>query len=177
MSEESDWKFDLDDLGDGGGGGNDSDLDFDGGSPDLSTLGISTTLMPFSILGVVAFLQKAAVVSSLTAIGLSGLPLTAVVAAFWLIGLTTVAGIGVIAVLTAYTLLAGIIGRSGITFGFGLLGALYFASAAGVATFVFGNLPIIVGFVLASTLLIYGLMLAAMLLVGIVVISAMAYKL
>lgn len=176
MAENEDWRFSLDDLGDDEET-SESSSSFGSNSPDFSSLGISTTLMPFSILGVVTFLEQAAVVSSLTAMGLSGLPLTAVVAAFWLVGLTTVAGVCVIGVLTAYTLLAGIVGRSGVTFGLGLLGALYFGAAVGVASFVFGNLPLIVGFFLASTLLIYALMLAAMLIIGIVVVSLMAYKL
>jgi hypothetical protein len=177
MSDNEDWKFSLEDLGssDSNNGG-DSSLG-SGGSSSASTLGISTTLMPFSILGVVAFLQKSVVVSSLSAIGLSGAALSAVTAAFWLIGLTTVAGIGVIALLTAYALLAGAIGRSGFTFGLGLLGTLYFGAASAVAIYVFGNLPLLVGFVLSSTLLIYAGLLAVVLIFGGVVLSLTAYKL
>lgn len=153
--------LDLSSLGDDGGS---PDFDFDG--PDTQTLGISTTLLPLTILGVVAFLHESVVASSLAAVGFTGLALDALVATFSVLGLLTVGGIGLLAFLTVVAFLVAIIRRSIVATILGLLGVGYFAAAGAIGYFVFSGLPLLVGFVIGSTLLIYGGMLVVAALFG-----------
>jgi len=157
MSDTDNYRFNIDDVGEDE---NTSPPNFN--TPDTSTITIATTLLPFTILGVVAFLQESVMAASLSALGFTGLALDALVAVFSLMGFLTVGGIVLVAFLTVVALLVSVVRRSATAGGLGLLGLLYFGAAFVVATVVFGSLPLLVGYVLASTLIIY----SAMLLVG-----------
>lgn len=168
MNENEDWKFSLDDLGDneGSSGSSDSNIDTDG----LSTAGQGIKLLPFTVAGVYTFLETSAVSAALSGFLGSGLT-AALVTAFWAMGALTVAGIGVLAALTAIASFAAIIKRSGAAFVLSLLGILYFGIAGAVATFAFGSLPFLVGFVIASTVVLYAGMLIVLFFFGSAVIA------
>lgn len=169
MTDNQDWKFDLESLGE-----SDGDSDSDSGSGDfssLSTLGISTVLMPISVLGIVAFLQESVITASFAAIGFTGLALEALVAAFSVLGLLTVAGLGLIVGLTVVALLVALVKRSAVGAVFFLLGFLYLGATYTIATLFLGGLPLLVGYVIASTMLIYLIFVVVAFLAGSAVIA------
>lgn len=169
MTDNQDWKFNLEDLGN-----SDGDSDSSGSSGNfsgLSTLGISTVLMPLSVLGIVAFLQESVITASFAAMGFTGLALEALVAAFSVLGLLTVAGLGLIVGLTAVALLVALVKRSAVgAIGF-LFGFLYLGASYTIATLFLGGLPLLVGYVIASTMLIYLVFVAVAFLAGSAVIA------
>lgn len=128
-----------------------------GNSFDGSSMGITLALLPATIIGVYAFVEKAAVLSAITALfgGASNVAL-AVTTALWIVGGVTLGFIAVIIVASVIALLAGIAGRSALTFGAGLLGSAWAIASYVVGVKFFSALPVAVAFVLASNALIYG---------------------
>lgn len=168
MTDNENWQFDLEDLGNSDGDSDDSSS-FDSSS--FSTLGISSVLMPISVLGIVTFLQESVMVASLSAIGFTGLALEALVAAFSVLGLLTVGGIALIAGLTVIALFVALIKRSVVATVAFLLGFIYLGGAFTIATVFLGGLPLLVGYVIASTMLLYLTFLAVAFLGGTAVIA------
>jgi len=152
MTEDNNWKFSLDDLGDENSSSSSGESNFDGSS--ISTVGQGLKLLPFTVAGVFTFLQTSAVSASLSGFLGSGLT-AALVTAVLAIGALTVAGIGVMAALVVVAFLAALVKRSAAAGILAFLGILYFGITAAVATFVFGSLPFLVAFVISSTVVIY----------------------
>jgi hypothetical protein len=121
----------------------------------FSNLGVSTTLLPLSVLGVVAFLQEAVLVESLSSIGFTGLALDALVTAFSVVGFITVLSIVFLAVITFIGIISLLAVRSVAGGAVGLLGVLYFGGSYTIAATFLSNMPLLVGYVLGSTILIY----------------------
>lgn len=152
MTDNENWQFDLEDLGNDSGDGDESSS---GNMSSLSTLGISTVLMPISVLGIVTFLQESVMVASLSAIGFTGLALEALVAAFSVLGLLTVGGLALFVGITVIALFVALVKRSVVATVVFLLGFIYLGGAFTIATLFLGGLPLLVGYVIASTMLIY----------------------
>jgi hypothetical protein len=152
MTDNENWQFDLEDLSNDNG---DSDGSSSGNMSSLSMLGISTVLMPISVLGIVTFLQESVMVASLSAIGFTGLALEALVAAFSVLGLLTVGGLALFVGMTVIALFVALVKRSVVATVVFLLGFIYLGGAFTIATVFLGGLPLLVGYVIASTMLIY----------------------
>lgn len=123
----------------------------------LGSFGTGALLLPLSIFGIYAFIDKAAVLSAVTSVlgGASGIA-AGVTAAFWIIGLLVVIAIVGVAVLTAWSIILALVKRSVLHAIAGALGMLYFVVGYGVAINVFPGLPLLVAFVLATNLAVYG---------------------
>lgn len=165
-----DFKFGVDDVGGDAERAESNESNVDGSALKEGFSFTGLVLMPLTILAVFAFIQKATVVSALTAMfgGAAGLAV-AVATAAWVVGAIIVGVIGLIVVATVVALLTGIVKRSGAQFGLGLLGAIYLAIGSAGATYLFGNVPFLVGFMLTTTLLSWG---AILVIGGIVIIGA-----
>ena len=166
------FKFDIDDVG--------SDADTESNDDSSVSEGVkdgfsftALTLLPLTILSVYAFLEKAVVVAALTSMfgGASGLAV-AVGTTAWLVGGIVVGVLGLLAFLTVVALLAGVVKQSGAELLIGTLGVLYFAAGYAGATYLFAEVPLLVGFMLTTTLISWGavLVIGSFVMVGALII-------
>lgn len=172
MVDNQEWKFSPEDLANSDGDSNENRSS--GSFSSISTFGISTVLMPLSVLGIVAFLQESVITASFSAMGFTGLALEALVAAFSVLGLLTVAVVGLIVGLTTVALLVALVKRSAVGAIFFLIGFLYLGAAYTISTLFLDGLPLLVGYVIASTMLIYLSFVAVAFIIGSAVIAISA---
>lgn len=149
----------------------DSTEDTDGS--DFSPSGATLALLPLTIAGIVAFLEKAAALAAMESLLGAGLMATAVTEALFVVGAITTGFIGALALVVVVALFVAVVKRTAIPALVAGLGLVYFGASYAVATFVFTGLPLLVAFVLASNLLLYGAMILVVVLVGSGVVAAL----
>lgn len=148
----TDYKFDVDEVGEETASSVDTDSSFD--SLNISSL----LLLPLTVIGVYAFIDKALVVAALEGF-LGGSLALGIGSAFWVVGAITVGAIGLIAIGSVAALVIGLVTQSGAKVAVGLIGIVYFIVGYVGANALFTELPLLVGFVLTSSLVIWGLFL------------------
>lgn len=110
-------------------------------------------MLPITIAGLVAFLEKGATVAAVESAFGVGLFTTAIVESLWVVGLIVLSILAVVGLLSALLLVGGLIRWSVPSVVLGLLGVLVYALGAIVATVLFPSLPLLVGFVLSVNIL------------------------
>ena len=148
--------MELDDIGsDKSSGSNDY-------APDSSAL----VLLPFTIWGIVAFIEKGAALAAAESLFGAGLLATAITEAFWVVGFITVMFIAAIAVITFAAFIAGIVRRKPGPIALGFIGLGYFLVSIGVALTLFSGLPLLVAFLLASNVFLWAVIVIIVVIVG-----------
>lgn len=150
------WEFDPSDVGEDNDN-DDTDTSSSGSTGAGNTVGTGLFMLPLTIVGIYAFVAKATVLSALESIVGSGGLALAITNAFWIIGLLSVAFIAIAAILTVLNLLAAVVKQSFGNMAIGLIGIVYFAIGSAGATFLFGDVPFLVGFMLTTNLVIGGI--------------------
>jgi len=137
----------------------------DSGS-DYAPSGGTLALLPLSIAGIVAFLEKATALAAIESLFGAGLFATALTEALFVVGAITTGFIGAIAFVVAVAWLVALVKRSALGAIVAVVGTAYFAISGAIGYYVFSGLPLLVGFVLASNIVLYGAIIIVVALVG-----------
>lgn len=169
------FKYDPTDLEDDGEVADSTDTST-GTNTGLTDAISGLLLLPFSVIGLYAVTDKAAVLAAIEALVGAGGVASAITAAFWVVGVVTVAVLGVMLAFTVGAFIAGLVTRSKSIFGLSMLGVAYFAGGSAGALTYFNSLPFLVGFILTTNLILGGAFVTVLALVGFVGLVLAAMK-
>jgi len=163
----SDYKFDPTDM-------DESDNEQAAASPSGDSFGLSDlgglTMLPFTVIGVYAAVEKAVVLSAVESIiGASGLA-SAITIGFQISGLLVLGGLGLLGVIGLVSLIVGVGWQSAIHITISLAVGVGVAVAWLGATYLFSGVPLLVGVHLTLVVAVYG---AIMIVAGLLAISTL----
>jgi hypothetical protein len=125
-------------------------------SYDSSAAGATIPALPVTIVGLLAFIEKATVLSAMESLFGAGVVATGVTEALWVVGLFAV-GVTVVYIVAAVALIgSGIVKRDGALIIIGVLASLFAGLCVGIGTYYFAALPVLVAAWISGSMLIYG---------------------
>jgi len=163
----SDYKFDPTDM-------EDSDEQQAAASPSGDSFGLrdlgGLTMLPFTVIGVYAAVEKAVVLSAVESIiGASGLA-SAITIGFQISGFLVLGGLGLLGVVGVVSLLLGMGWKSAFHIAISLVVGTMVAVGWLGATYLFSSVPLLVGVYLTLVVAVYG---AVMLVAALLAVSTL----